>query len=233
VDPSPSADGNTVGAAYPNSEHKPRGDGGGIPAGPVIRTTGSGKVALTFDDGPGEGTLKILAMLREAGVKATFCLIGVNVQAHPDLVQAIVRDGHTLCNHTWKHDEHLGQKSADAIRADLQRTNDAIHQAVPGVPIKYFRHPGGNFTPLAVQVAAELGMSSLGWNVDPRDWDLQHMPPGPGLTQHIVSVVERNTRAGSIVLSHDGGGDRSSTVAAYQTLLPFLTKRFSLEAMPV
>ena len=52
-----------------------------------------------------------------AGIKATFCLIGVNVQEYPQYVQEIVKDGHTLCNHTWKHDESLGKKSADVIRA--------------------------------------------------------------------------------------------------------------------
>src|SRR3569623_867231 len=67
----------------------------------VLRETGSPDVALTFDDGPGDGTLAILGLLRQYRIKATFCLIGVNVQERPDLVQAIVRDGHTLCNHTW------------------------------------------------------------------------------------------------------------------------------------
>jgi peptidoglycan/xylan/chitin deacetylase (PgdA/CDA1 family) len=248
ADASP-ATGSRPGQPQPNGEHKPHtvGQSGSTPpsagasTGPtfgpavpgVIRKTGSSSVALTFDDGPGEGTNQILALLRQYHVKATFCLIGVNVQAHPDLVQAIVKDGHTLCNHTWKHDEHLGQKSADTIRDDLQRTNDAIHAAAPDAPIKYFRHPGGNFTPLAVDVAKELGMASLGWNVDPKDWDLHgRWAPGPALTQHVISVVEHNTHAGSIVLSHDGGGDRQSTVEAYRTLMPYLTGRFTLVSLP-
>jgi peptidoglycan/xylan/chitin deacetylase (PgdA/CDA1 family) len=204
------------------------------PAGPnmVVRTTGSNDVALTFDDGPGPNTPQILALLREQGIKATFCVIGVNVQANPGLVQAIVREGHTLCNHSWNHDAALGTRSVETIRSDMQRTNDAIHRAVPGVPIKYFRHPAGNFTPNSIAVAKELGMASLGWNVDPKDWDTKSYPVGPTLTDHVVSAVQAMVAPGAIVLSHDGGGDRSSTVAAYRTLLPSLRDRFHLVALP-
>ncbi|MFG2038583.1 polysaccharide deacetylase family protein [Dactylosporangium sp. NPDC048998] len=198
----------------------------------ILHNTGSGAVALTFDDGPGPDTPKLLAMLRAQGIKATFCLIGVNVQEYPKYVQQIVQDGHTLCNHTWKHDESLGKKSADTIRADLQKTNDEIHKVVPNAPIKYFRHPGGNFTPLAVQIASELGMQSLGWSVDPSDWNTKKWS-GQQMTNHIISNVRNNTKPGSIVLSHDGGGDRSSTMAAYKTLLPELKGKFTLIAMPV
>ncbi|GAA2330305.1 hypothetical protein GCM10010170_008180 [Dactylosporangium salmoneum] len=203
-----------------------------VPGDGIIRTTGSAAVALTFDDGPGPDTPKILQMLRQQGIKATFCLIGVNVQEYPQYVQQIVQDGHTLCNHTWKHDESLGKKSADTIRNDLQRTNDEIHKAVPDAPIKYFRHPGGNFTPLAVQIASQLGMESIGWSVDPSDWNIKKWS-GQQMTNHIVSNVRNNTKPGSIVLSHDGGGDRSATMAAYKTLLPELKAKFTLVALPV
>ncbi|MEU7865810.1 polysaccharide deacetylase family protein [Dactylosporangium sp. NPDC049140] len=202
------------------------------PADGIIRTTGDATVALTFDDGPGPDTPKILQMLRDQGIKATFCLIGVNVQEYPQYVQAIVKDGHTLCNHTWKHDESLGKKSADVIRADLQKTNDEIHKAVPDAQIKYFRHPGGNFTPTAVQIASDLGMKSIGWSVDPSDWNTKKWS-GQQMTNHICSNVRNNTKPGSIVLSHDGGGDRSATMAAYKTLLPELKGKFTLVALPV
>jgi peptidoglycan/xylan/chitin deacetylase (PgdA/CDA1 family) len=198
-----------------------------------IKMTGNSTVALTFDDGPSAETPQILALLKQHNIKATFCLIGVNVRAHHDLVQAIVRDGHTLCNHTWRHDLHLGNKSPEAIRADLQATNDEIHKAVPDAPIKYFRHPGGNFTPAAVEVAKELGMTSLSWDVDPSDWNVKKYPPGPVMTDHILWVLRHHIRAGSIVLSHDSGGDRSSTLAAYRELLPELTQRFTFGPLPV
>jgi peptidoglycan-N-acetylglucosamine deacetylase len=203
--------------------------------GAVARTTNSQAVALTFDDGPGEQTLAILGLLRQYGVKATFCLIGVRVREHPELVRAIVRDGHTLCNHTWRHDLRLGTRSADAIQSDLRRTNAEIRKAAPGVPIRYFRHPGGRWTPAALSVAQQMGMTAVGWTVDPSDWDIKAYPPGPVLTSHVIRNVKQNVRPGSIVLSHDAGGERRSTVAAYKVLLPYLIneRHLTLVRLPV
>ncbi|MET7418148.1 polysaccharide deacetylase family protein [Dactylosporangium sp. NPDC005555] len=198
----------------------------------IMRQTGGPGVALTFDDGPSADTPRLLAMLREHNIKATFCVVGVAVQEFPQYLKEIVKDGHTLCNHTWKHDEKLGKKSADTIRADLQRTNDEILKVVPGAQIKYFRHPAGNFTPTAVKVASELGMVSLGWTVDPSDWNVKKWS-GAQMTQHIITTVRNNTKPGAVILSHDGGGDRSATLAAYKTLLPELKQQYSLVALPV
>jgi peptidoglycan/xylan/chitin deacetylase (PgdA/CDA1 family) len=221
--PSASAPAST--SASPSTSSSVASDG-------IMRQTGGAQVALTFDDGPGADTPQLLAMLRQHNIKATFCVVGVAVQEFPQYVQEIVKDGHTLCNHTWKHDEKLGKKSADTIRADLQRTNDEIRKAVPDAQIKYFRHPGGNFTPAAVQIAAELGMKSLGWTVDPSDWNIKKWP-GNQMTQHIITNVRNNTKPGAVILSHDGGGDRSATLAAYKTLLPELKQQFTLIAMPI
>jgi peptidoglycan/xylan/chitin deacetylase (PgdA/CDA1 family) len=201
--------------------------------GVVAKTTSTDGVALTFDDGPDNQTMPMLNLLRTWGVKATFCVIGSNVREHPGLVQAIVRDGHTLCNHTWNHDLGLGQRSADEIHADLQRTTDEIHKAVPGVPVKYFRHPGGNWTPTAVQVAQEMGMAPIDWDTDPTDWDTAAYAVGPAMISQIVETVEQGVQPGSIVLSHDGGGDRTSTVAAYEKLLPYLIQEKHLRLVPL
>ncbi len=195
-------------------------------------TTGSAGVALTFDDGPDPiGTPRLLALLRQQHVKATFCMIGTRVRAYPALVRQIAADGHTLCNHSWKHLLDLGKRSPDAIRSDLVATMNAIHSAAPGVPVQYFRAPGGNFTVPMVKIAAELGMSSLYWQVDPWDWNTAVYGTGASMINHIIATVEENTRPGSIVLSHDLS--RADTTTAYQTLLPWLKARFTLIAMPV
>ncbi|SNT61719.1 Peptidoglycan/xylan/chitin deacetylase, PgdA/CDA1 family [Asanoa hainanensis] len=189
-------------------------------------TTGTLQVALTFDDGPDpKYTPEVLALLDEYQIKATFCLVGEMVVQFPALVRQIVDEGHTLCNHTWNHDVELGKKSKAVIRADMKRTNDAIHQAVPGAKISYFRHPGGAWTQAAVDVAKEFGMSSLHWTVDPQDWT----KPG---AKSIESVVNTGTAIGSIVLMHDAGGEREGTVTALKTILPDLEKRFALAALP-
>lgn len=190
-------------------------------------TTGSPEVALTFDDGPDPRyTPQTLAALRKHHVKATFCLIGENVQNHPDLVRAIVADGHTLCNHSWGHDMSLGKRSRNVILADLLRTNKAIRAAAPGAQIAYFRQPGGNWTYPVVSVAQKLGMTSLHWTVDPSDWRV------PGAAR-IAATVAAGTEPGSIVLLHDAGGNRQGTVDALRSILPDLTSRFQLEALPV
>jgi peptidoglycan/xylan/chitin deacetylase (PgdA/CDA1 family) len=183
-------------------------------------------VALTFDDGPNPTwTPKILDLLAKNHISATFCLIGENVEAHPDLVRRIVAEGHTLCNHSWDHDLKLAGYAPEVIRQDLERTNDAIRAAAPGAVIPYFRQPGGVWTPRVIEVAGELGMVSLHWDVDPQDWNL----PGSGA---IIKSVSGDVRAGSIVLLHDGGGDRSGTMTACEYLLPYLRSRFRLTATP-
>jgi peptidoglycan-N-acetylglucosamine deacetylase len=188
-----------------------------------LRTTGSSAVALTFDDGPWADTPAVLDLLAQYHVKATFCVIGRQVAAHAALVRRIVADGHTLCNHTWSHDEMLRTRSVERIRAELQQTNDAIHAVVPTAVIRYFRNPGGNFSPLTVSIAASMGMTSIYWSVDPQDWR------GPGV-QSIINNVLTHTVPGSIVLMHDGAGPQ--TVAALRTILPSLAHRYTLIALP-
>jgi peptidoglycan/xylan/chitin deacetylase (PgdA/CDA1 family) len=194
---------------------------GGLPAG-LQRTTGTRHVALTFDDGPHpDWTPRVLDQLKAAGVKATFCVVGVKVKSHPALVARIVREGHTLCNHSWQHDLKLGRKSAAVIRADLARTNQEIAKAAPGAPVHYYRQPGGMWTARVVSVARALKMKPLHWDVDPQDW------AKPTAAQ-ISSRVVKHARPGSIVLLHDGGGDRSRTLAACPGIIRTLNKKYGI-----
>jgi peptidoglycan/xylan/chitin deacetylase (PgdA/CDA1 family) len=192
-----------------------------------LLTTGTSAVALTFDDGPDPvQTPRILALLDQYQVKATFCLVGQNVQRHPEIVRQIVAAGHTLCNHTWNHSLTIGKDSAAQIRADLAKTNAAIEAAVPGTPVPFFRAPCGNFTDRLVKVAASTGMSSLYWAVDPRDWDHTTDGSDDAHVDRIVAVLHANVQPGSIILSHDF--NQPDTIEAYEKLLPWLTSNFSL-----
>jgi peptidoglycan-N-acetylglucosamine deacetylase len=198
----------------------------------TVKTTGSEAVGLTFDDGPDPiNTPKILDLLRQCGVKATFCLVGVKVAAHPSVVRRIVSDGHTLCNHTWRHVTQLGTYGPDLIRQDLTDTNNAIRAIVPSARIGYFRAPGGAWTQDYINVARELGMIPLHWDVDTRDWESSKWGTGQSMVDHIVGLVQNNTRPGSIILSHDY--QKPDTTAAYRILLPWLKARFKLIALPV
>jgi peptidoglycan/xylan/chitin deacetylase (PgdA/CDA1 family) len=212
--PSPTAQGRV--AAFAGSPRS--GDG---PSG-SLRSTGTAAVALTFDDGPSPTwTPRILALLRKYHVHATFCVIGREARAYPQLVRQIVEQGHTLCNHSWDHDEFLYQRSAAYIRTEMTRTNAAIRRAVPGASIRYYRQPGGNWSARIVRQARALGMTPLHWSVDPSDW---RRPPA----RSIVATVKSTTRKGSIILDHDGGGDRSHTYAALRVLLPYLRRKYDL-----
>lgn len=192
--------------------------------------TGSNGVGLTFDDGPSaELTPYILNLLRDNGIKATFCVIGKNAQTHPTLIQRIHAEGHTFCNHSWKHDLELRKRGDAAIRDDLQATNNAIRDVVPDAKIAYFRAPGGHFDNKLVSIAGSMGMTSIYWHVDTRDWEHTRYGYGQKMVNHIVSEVQGQTKAGSIVLAHDVQPD---TITAFRYLLPWLKGRFNLIALP-
>ena len=191
------------------------------------RTTGGSGVALTFDDGPDPVlTPQLLDLLRKYRVKATFCLVGKRATEFPHLVRRIVAEGHTLCNHSWNHEFPLASWPVEQIRANLQNTNAAIRKAVPNAKIAYFRAPGGNFNSRVIAIAKSMGMHSIYWTVDTRDWDAETFGHGAPMVRHIIYSVQHSTYPGGIVLSHDLG--KPDTIAAYRTLLPWLKARYKL-----
>ena len=197
----------------------------------VMVKTGSDGVGLTFDDGPDlTYTPQFLDLLKQTGVKATFCVVGKRAVLYPDLLRRIVAEGHTLCNHSYYHDLALGKMTIPAMTKDLQDTLDVIHKAVPGYKVRYFRAPGGNFTQALVNAAASLGMRSLSWAVDPRDWDFPSYGTGQSMVNHIMTVVEGQARPGVVILSHDLS--KPDTLAAYRLLIPWLKARYTLIPMP-
>ncbi|MEV6597005.1 polysaccharide deacetylase family protein [Actinoplanes sp. NPDC051346] len=225
--PAPPAATTAPGGTAVEANAIPKGDG---PA-RSLRTTGTKTVALTFDDGPDPvQTPRILALLKEHEVTAMFCLVGDQVRKHPEIVRDIAAAGHALCNHSWNHSLTLGRDTPEQIRKDLVRTNDAIRAAVPDAKIPYFRAPGGNFTKRLVETAYAEGMTSLYWEVDPRDWEHDPQETNESHVEKIVNGVADNVRPGSIVLSHDFG--QPATIEAYETLLPWLREKFTLGLPP-
>ena len=171
-------------------------------------------VALTIDDGPDPTwTPKVLDLLAANGVHATFSLIGRQAQAYPTLVRRIVSAGHGVCNHSMTHPQPFGARPTAAIRQQIVGAQAVISDAA-GAPPRLFRAPGGDWTPAVLDLTAELGLTPLGWSVDPRDWALPGIPA-------IQTSLSRAT-AGDILLTHDGGGNRAQTVAALQAVLPHL-----------
>jgi len=180
---------------------------------PAAVSAGS-SVFLTFDDGPDPTwTLRVLDVLRAAGIKATFCMVGRYARAYPDVARRVVAEGHTLCNHTDSH-ASLDRLSAAGVEAEIQTAGNSI-EAATGVRPTLFRLPYGRTSATANAVVARLGLRVLPWNVDPSDYTR------PG-TEAIITRVVQAVKPGSIILFHDGGGDRSQTVAAITSLITSL-----------
>jgi peptidoglycan-N-acetylglucosamine deacetylase len=184
-------------------------------------------VALSFDDGPSPlSTPRVLATLRRLHVPATFFVIGYLAEEYPGLVRREERAGMTVGNHSYNHPEvpPFDQLPASLVRDEIALGQRAIAKA--GLRARLFRPPGGSVSPGVVRAARRLGERVVLWSVDPGDWR------GIGAKQ-IVRAVLAAVRPGSIVLLHDGGGDRSATVAALPAIVKGIRRRgLRLVAVP-
>ncbi|MET8564899.1 polysaccharide deacetylase family protein [Streptomyces flaveolus] len=188
---------------------------------------GAHAVNITIDDGPDPvWTPQVLQVLRDNGVKATFCMVGTQAKAHPELVRQVVAAGHRLCDHTVSHDTTMDTKSQAYQAQQIEDAERQITEASGGVRPMYYRAPGGAFTPYSRKLAASHGMRPLGWNVDSKDFER------PG-SDAIIATVERELPGGPTILFHDAGGDRSQTVTALRTLLPWLKQQGYAFGFPV
>ncbi|MGK5632097.1 polysaccharide deacetylase family protein [Streptomyces sp. URMC 123] len=182
--------------------------------------SGDKAVNITIDDGPDPTwTPKVLDVLEKNGVKAVFCMIGPNAKAHPDLVRKVVAAGHRLCDHSMTHDTAMDQKSVAYQEKEILDAKRLIEEASGGAPVPYYRAPGGAFTPDSRRIAADHGMRPLGWNVDTKDF--QH----PGTAGIVATVKRQVSPERPTILFHDGGGERSQTVAALEQVLPWLKEQ--------
>ena len=167
-------------------------------------------VALTFDDGPSEYTPAFLRVLRERGVHATFFEIGEEMPGREATMRQILAEGDEIGNHTMHHTELPGYSELAPDSARIE--------AYTGFRPCLFRPPGGALNASVIATAGSLGMRTITWDVDPRDWSL------PG-TAAIESTVLSTTHPGSIVIMHDGGGNRSETLAALPKIIDTLRSR--------
>ena len=175
------------------------------------------EIALTFDDGPSPYyTPQILAILQQYNVKATFFCIGRQVARYPDLVRQEYNDGNLIGNHTWSH-PNLALLSSSEILTQINLTADAIQQAT-GVRPTLFRPPYGVVNTRVLAKVNLLGLTTIIWNDEARDWSM----PGTGV---IISRILNLAGDGAIILLHDGGGDRSQTIAALPTIIQTLRLR--------
>jgi cellulose synthase/poly-beta-1,6-N-acetylglucosamine synthase-like glycosyltransferase/peptidoglycan/xylan/chitin deacetylase (PgdA/CDA1 family)/spore germination protein YaaH len=206
------------------------------PFGWLVESSGAPEheVALTFDDGPDPiWTPRILDVLRRHNIKATFFMIGEQVVEYPDIVREVYREGDEIGNHSFTH-PNMAHVSDERVKLELSATQRAF-QAVLGRSPKLFRPPYnadsqpqtyGEIMPVAVADGA--GYVTAGESIDTDDWDL--FPRAADGTVHRLTAADiqnsvmrqLNTTGGWAILMHDGGGDRSTTLASLDGLITTL-----------
>ncbi|MDM7325521.1 MAG: polysaccharide deacetylase family protein [Thermosynechococcus sp. Uc] len=174
-------------------------------------------VALTFDDGPwGSSTRQVLQILKEEDVKATFFVLGKHALMYPDVIVDIVKAGHAVGNHSWSHPYKA--VAAEVAKQEIENTSALIAKQSQA-QTRLFRPPGGNLTTGLVDYAKSKNYAIIMWSVDTHD-------TRPNTTAaDIVERTLREVKAGSIILLHDGGGDRTTTRKALPTLIRRLRQK--------
>jgi len=169
-------------------------------------------VALTFDDGPWATTPEVLRILRERNVKATFCVITRQLKGDGlAATKAALAEGHRVCNHTVDHDQALPSKPQNVVDGEIRGGNQQLVERLGFKPV-YYRPPGGAMGPNIEATAKAEAQQVLLWTVDTKDYT---RPPPPA----ILGAVLANIKPGGVVLMHDGGGDRSATLAALPAVI--------------
>jgi peptidoglycan/xylan/chitin deacetylase (PgdA/CDA1 family) len=170
-------------------------------------------VALTFDDGPGSQTTTLLRMLKDAGARATFFVLGEVVAQRPQALRQFAAAGHEIGDHTWSHPQ-LPLLTDTAVLSQVTRTADEI-ESLTGTRPQFVRPPYGALNPRVREVLGQGDWPMILWSVDPQDWKDRN-------SDTVYHRVIAGTRPGSIVLMHD---IHPTTVAAVPRILAELKRR--------
>ena len=171
------------------------------------------KIALTFDDGPNDSSLpKILDLLKENNIKATFFFIGKNISSKKQEVERAYKEEHLILNHSYSHG-NFGNSSKEAISNEIKETNDIIKEIL-GVEPALYRPPYGIITENVKKAVEELNMNIVLWNVDGEDWNAKRK------LDEVITTQEKETKNGSIVLMHTQP-DKTTSYEALKKLIPY------------
>lgn len=180
----------------------------------------TGSVALTFDDGPSEDTERILDILGEHYVTASFFMIGRQVETFPGIAQRVLAEGHEIGNHSYSHPIYLYQRPG-RTREELERTQAVISKTT-GTRPRFARPPCGVRTPAYFATTRSLGLRTVQWDVTGFDWKRRS-------AKRIATDVLKRVQPGSIVLLHDGDSDgkqdRRETIAALPLIIQGLQNK--------
>lgn len=224
--PSPAAESSAKPAVTPASEtpspeptptSTPKSEPRAAAASGVVNQVKTSKklVAFTFDDGPdGKYTPKILDILKQYNVKATFYMVGTQAERFPEVIKRIKEEGHGIGNHSWSHPQ-MPKLSESDMRNQIQKTDDAIAAAI-GTPATTFRPPYGATNKALEAMLHERGQSVVNWSVDTRDW-------AGTSPRSMIQNVKDHTTPGGIVLMHSFGNKYvPNTIAALPEMITHL-----------
>jgi peptidoglycan/xylan/chitin deacetylase (PgdA/CDA1 family) len=169
------------------------------------------KIALTFDDGPGEFTLEILELLKKYNAKAAFFCIGKNIEAHPEILQKVISEGHLVGNHSYSHSNFFDFYNAKKITEELQQT-DALLEKFTSKKSNFFRPPYGVTTPSIRRALNVTGHKVIGWSIRSLDGGTKNQ-------ELILNRIKKRIHPGGIVLLHDTG---RHSVLVLEQFLQFL-----------
>jgi peptidoglycan/xylan/chitin deacetylase (PgdA/CDA1 family) len=175
-------------------------------------------VALTYDDGPSPYTNQLLDILDRYQVKATFFELGRNIEKHPEIVPLIVARGHELANHSYSHTDMMF-KPREFLLSEIEKTDKLLQELGVKQDSISFRPPFGRRFVVLSYLLSQMQKKLILWDVDPQDYD------NTLTAEDIANRVIDNVRSGSIVLMHDGGGDRAKTLAATQAIVKTLQSK--------
>ena len=187
-----------------------------MPNGPALPDDA---VALTFDDGPSLYTRRFVTLLTALHVPATFFVIGTQAETYPDLVRLELDSGMVVGNHSYDHPwrtPFAGLPKTE-IESEIGRAQAILDRL--GTHTVLFRPPGGTVSPFVLRTADAHGLRIVLWSVDARDWVAG--TTADEIVQRVLGAVE----PGSIVVMHDGGGDREATLAALPEIVAGIRAR--------
>ena len=176
-------------------------------------------VALTFDDGPGPLTTRVLAILQRFHVQATFFVIGFLAEDHPEMIRAEETAGMVVGNHSWDHPNNIPFRNlpADRMLEEVAKTSQLLNSL--GVSSYLFRPPGGSYSDQVISDARQYDSRVVLWNVDPKDWERGRT------AAQIVANVMGNVVPGSIIELHDGTVNSPQTLKALPAIIRGIRRR--------
>ncbi|MCU7614776.1 polysaccharide deacetylase family protein [Chryseobacterium sp. GMJ5] len=182
------------------------------------------EVALTFDDGPTEFTLKFLDLLKEKNIKATFFCIGKQVEKYPETFRRIISEGHSIGNHTYSHANNTGFLPVPKMVEEIEKCDDVMVK-IGNIKTDLYRPPFGVTNPNIAKAIKKNHKKSIGWNVRSLDTVINDR-------KKIVKRITGNIKKGSVILLHDTS---EKTYSVLTDLLLFLEQEkyttFTIESM--